>query len=175
MFTPEQAKGMSMVFLQGLSKEIPTTRRVLEAIPESQLDFKLGEKGRTARELMWHIVQSEEWFAKGIAAGDFNVTSEEGAAPASKAEILAYYDQHVPPVIEKLNALSGEQLATPLNFFNVFNLPAVLYLDFWAKHTVHHRGQLSTYARALNAHVPDIYGGSADEPFQMPATAQSAS
>jgi uncharacterized damage-inducible protein DinB len=30
---------------------------------------------------------------------------------------------------------------------------------------IHHRGQLSTYVRALNAHVPSIYGGSADEPF----------
>jgi hypothetical protein len=25
--------------------------------------------------------------------------------------------------------------------------------------------------RAMNVHVPSIYGGSADEPFEMPATA----
>jgi len=60
-----------------------------------------------------------------------------------------------------------------VSFFNVFNLPAVLYMDFWIKHTVHHRGQLSTYLRAMNAHVPGIYGGSADEPFQMPGGAGS--
>jgi uncharacterized damage-inducible protein DinB len=53
----------------------------------------------------------------------------------------------------------------------VFNLPLVLYMDFWIKHTVHHRGQLSMQLRAMNARVPDIYGGSADEPFAMPATA----
>jgi uncharacterized damage-inducible protein DinB len=46
-----------------------------------------------------------------------------------------------------------------------------LSADFWIKHTVHHRGQLSMQLRAMNAHVPDIYAGSADEPFQMPATA----
>jgi uncharacterized damage-inducible protein DinB len=36
-------------------------------------------------------------------------------------------------------------------------------------HCIHHRGQLSTYIRAMNAHVPSIYGGSADEPFQAAA------
>jgi hypothetical protein len=30
---------------------------------------------------------------------------------------------------------------------------------------------LSAYLRAVNAHVPSIYGGSADEPFQASATA----
>jgi len=163
-----------MVFLQGLSTEVPTTRRVLAAMPEGQLDFKLGDKGRTARELMWHIVRSEEWFGRSLAAGDFSDTSGDGPAPTTKAEILDHYDKNVPKVVESLHAVTGEQWAKPLNFFNVFNLPAVLYMDFWAKHTVHHRGQLSAYLRAMNAHVPDIYGGSADEPFQMPAAAQGA-
>jgi len=170
MFTPDQAKGLSMVFLQSLDNEVPTTRRILAAVPDAQLDFKLGDKGRTARELMWHIANSEKWFGEGIAAGSFGDGSE-GTAPATVAEILAFYDQHVPPLSGKLAAVSGEQFATPVSFFNVFNLPAVLYMDFWIKHTVHHRGQLSSYLRAMNAHVPGIYGGSADEPFQMPATA----
>jgi len=30
---------------------------------------------------------------------------------------------------------------------------------------------LSTYLRAMNAHVPQIYGDSADEPFGAAATA----
>lgn len=171
MFTPDQAKGLSMVFLQGLDTEIPATRRILAAIPEGQLGFKLGDKGRTARDLMWHIVRSEQYFGEGIAAGGFDPNADDGPAPATAAEILAYYDQHVPQLPGKIAVLSGEQLAEAVNFFGVFNLPCVLYMDFWVKHTVHHRGQLSTYLRAMNAHVPSIYGGSADEPFAMPATA----
>jgi uncharacterized damage-inducible protein DinB len=170
VFTPDQAKGLSLVFLQSLGNEVPTTRRILAAVPEAQLDFKLGDKGRTAREMMWHIAHSEAWFGDSIVAGSFGAGSD-GPAPATVAEILAYYDLHVPPLPEKIAALSGEHLATPVSFFNVYNLPAVLYMDFWIKHTVHHRGQLSTYLRAMNAYVPGIYGGSADEPFQMPATA----
>jgi hypothetical protein len=30
---------------------------------------------------------------------------------------------------------------------------------------------LSAYLRSMGGKVPSIYGGSADEPFQMPATA----
>ncbi|HUE01943.1 MAG TPA: DinB family protein [Bryobacteraceae bacterium] len=170
MFTADQAKGLSMVFLQSLGNEVPTTRRILAAVPDAQLDFKLGDKGRTAREIMWHIANSEKWFGEAVVAGSFGDGSE-GPAPATTAEILAFYDQHVAPISGKIAALSGEHLSTPINMFNVFNLPAVLYMDFWIKHTVHHRGQLSTYLRAMNAHVPGIYGGSADEPFEMPATA----
>ena len=170
MFTPDQAKGMSMVFLQSLGNEVPTTRRVLAAVPESQLDFTLGEKGRTARDLMWHIANSEKWFGESILAGSFPM-DQDPPAPATAAEILAFYDAHVPKLADRLSTMSGEQLATPVSFFNVFNLPSVLYMDFWIKHTVHHRGQLSAYLRAMNAHVPSIYGGSADEPFEMPATA----
>jgi uncharacterized damage-inducible protein DinB len=75
----------------------------------------------------------------------------------------------VPSIAGKIATLSGEKLAAFVNFFNAFNLPLVLYMDFWIKHTVHHRGQLSMHLRAMNAHVPDIYGGSADEPFGTPA------
>ena len=171
MLTADQAKGLSMVFLQSLGNEVPTTRRVLAAVPEGQVDFKLGEKGRTTRELMWHIARSECWFGECIAAGSFERDPSDGPAPATAAEILAYYDGHAPALSDSLAVLPGEKLAAPVNFFNVFQLPMVLYMDFWIKHTVHHRGQLSMHLRAMNAHVPDIYGGSADEPFQMPATA----
>jgi uncharacterized damage-inducible protein DinB len=31
---------------------------------------------------------------------------------------------------------------------------------------IHHRGQLTVYLRAVGGKVPDIYGGSGDEPWQ---------
>jgi uncharacterized damage-inducible protein DinB len=39
-------------------------------------------------------------------------------------------------------------------------------------HSIHHRGQLATYLRPMGAKVPRIYGGSADEPMELPATAK---
>ena len=173
MFSPEQAQGLAKLFTDALENEYKTTKRVLEAVPADQLDLKVGEKGRTARELMWHIATSEQWFAEGVSSGAFPVGEGEPEAPKTKQEILRFYETQVPAGIAKVRAMSPQDLAREINFFNIFNLPAVLYLNFWNVHSIHHRGQLSTYLRAMNAKVPSIYGGSADEPFQMPATAAS--
>jgi uncharacterized damage-inducible protein DinB len=169
--SPEQAKDLGALFTGMIEREMACTRRVLAAVPDAQLEFKLGEKGRTAREVMWHICTSEAWFTNAIIRGDFNETEMPEPAPDSVAAMVAWYDRNIPPLLEKVTALSGEHLAREINFFNVANLPTVMYLDLGKVHSIHHRGQLSTYLRAMNARVPDIYGGSADEPFQMPTNA----
>jgi uncharacterized damage-inducible protein DinB len=141
------------------------------AIPENQLNFKLGDKGRTTRELGWHLVASEAWFGEGVAKGDFSHSENEMPANVSVADMVAFYDKEVPGKIARVKELSGEQLAQIINFFGVMQVPNVTLMGFWNNHTIHHRGQLAAYLRAMNARVPSIYGGSADEPFQMPATA----
>jgi|SRR5579859_4608927 len=169
--TPEQAQGLAAYLFQTLDNEFLTTRKVLAAVPADRLNFKLGDKGRTTAELMWHIVQGDRGFAEGIANLKLDSFPDEGTAPKSGAEIVAVFDRDVVPLLEKVKSLTPEQLATPVNFMNFANLPVVIYIGWWANHTIHHRGQLSTYLRAMNAHVPSIYGGSADEPFGAAATA----
>ena len=93
-------------------------------------------------------------------------------ANASVQDMLAQYDR-IPARIEQLKKLSGDDLAKVVSFFGVMQLPNVMYVSFLSNRSIHHRGQLSTYLRAMNAHVPSIYGGSADEPFEMPAGASS--
>ena len=169
--SPTEATAIANIFIQDLEREHETTRKVIAAVPEKQLDFKLGEKGRTARELAWHLAASEAWFAEGAAAGDYNITEKTMPEGISTADIVKFYDSEVSSRLAKVKQLSGEQLANVVSFFGVMNLPNVMYLGFWNSHSIHHRGQLSSYLRAMNAHVPSIYGGSADEPFQMPAEA----
>jgi hypothetical protein len=72
--------------------------------------------------------------------------------------------------VSRVAAMTPDQLMTPVVFFNVFNLPAVFYLGFLNNHSIHHRGELVTYLRPMGSKVPSIYGGSYDEPFQMPAS-----
>jgi uncharacterized damage-inducible protein DinB len=168
---PAEAKAMANNMMQGLENEYTITRKVVAAIPANQLDFRLGEKGRTTRELAWHLIASEAWFGAGIAGGDFSVTEAPMPQSATVADMLAFYDKEVPAQMAKVKALSGEDLAKVVSFFGVMQLPNAAYLGFWNNHSIHHRGQLSVYLRAMNAHVPSIYGGSADEPFEMPATA----
>jgi uncharacterized damage-inducible protein DinB len=170
--SPAEAKSISNMLMEGIEREYETTKRVIAAIPQNQLDFKLGEKGRTMRELAWHLIASEAWFGNGIANGDFSTYSEAPMpANASVADMTAFYSKEVSAGIARVKQLSGDQLAKIINFFGVMQVPNFSLIGFWNNHSIHHRGQLSAYLRAVNAHVPSIYGGSADEPFQTPATA----
>jgi uncharacterized damage-inducible protein DinB len=95
-------------------------------------------------------------------------SDEPEKALTSVAQAIALYKAKLPVALEKIKGLPGEQLAKEMNMFGVFNFPTVVYLSFLIRHSVHHRGQLSTYLRPMGGKVPSIYGGSADEPMQMP-------
>jgi uncharacterized damage-inducible protein DinB len=62
-----------------------------------------------------------------------------------------------------VQAMTAEQLLTPVEFFGMFNYPAAMYLNFLYGHSVHHRGELAVYLRPMGSKVPSIYGPSADE------------
>jgi DinB family protein len=80
----------------------------------------------------------------------------------------AWYEEHANKAAAALAAVSGANLAKNLHFA-IFDLPAVTYIGLMLSHSAHHRGQLSAYLRPMGAKVPRIYGGSADEPIEIPA------
>jgi DinB family len=63
---------------------------------------------------------------------------------------------------KKFPNLSGEHLAKILDFRGALQLPAVTWFNFSLHRTIHHRGQLSMYMRAMGGKVPTIYSQSYD-------------
>jgi uncharacterized damage-inducible protein DinB len=167
--TPEQAKFAAQLYAQGLENEFTITKKVLAAIPEAKKSYRPDEHARTAAELAAHLASTDVWFLQGIAKGEF--APEDDRKFGSIAEIVRYYEKEFPAALAKVKALPGEKLAQTISFLGVFNLPAAAYLGFVNNHLIHHRGQLATYLRPMGAKVPSIYGGSFDEPFEMPAGA----
>ena len=171
--TPEFALGLRAVMLDGFKRESEITHKVIAAVPDEKSTYRPDPNARTAQDLAWHIAASDVHFIESIA----NLKFEMGGGPKDKpktiAEVLAFYDERVPAGIARVEALTGEQLLTPLPFA-VFNMPAVFYLAFLNTHSIHHRAQLATYLRPMGAKVPAIYGGSYDEPFKMPELAETA-
>ena len=78
------------------------------------------------------------------------------------ADLISWYVANFEPRFEALTKLSNDQLMKIVDFRGMFQLPAVMYLDFILHHSVHHRGQLSMYLRPMGAKVPAIYGESYD-------------
>jgi uncharacterized damage-inducible protein DinB len=76
-------------------------------------------------------------------------------------DAVACYNERIPAAIARVRALSGEALIEPVDFFGTI-LTAVVILSVMVRHSIHHRGQLSTYLRPMGGKVPAIYGPSAD-------------
>ena len=173
--TPEQAAFLRDFFVTGLGEGAKTTRRVLEAVPETGNDYRPDAKSRTGFELAWHIAESDVSFLDGILAGEFKMeTDTSQKVPGDVrtiADIVNYYEKNYIPKLQRLKSLSGEKLANVTNFFDIYNFPLVVYLAWLNNHQIHHRGQLCAYLRAMGSKVPNIYGGSADEPMEMGASA----
>lgn len=166
---PEQATFTAQLFAQGLEREYATTKKIIAAIPEAKKSYRPDEHSRTAFELAAHIASSDVWFLNGILKGEF--IPEGDKKFANVAEIVAYYDKEFPAALAKVKALPAEKLAKTIPAFGMFNLSAAAYLGFVNNHSIHHRGQLAAYLRPMGSKVPSIYGGSFDEPMQMPAGA----
>lgn len=171
--TPEFALAYRAMMLDGIMREAETTKKVIAAVPDAASSYKPDPNARTAKELAWHIANTDVQFLDGIADLKFNMENPEHK-PQTTAEVVEWYDENVKRGVGRVATMTAEQLLTPVSFFNVFNLPAVLYLGFLNNHSVHHRGELTTYLRPMGSKVPSIYGGSYDEPFQMPEAEETA-
>jgi uncharacterized damage-inducible protein DinB len=143
-------------------------------VPATGSDYRPDPKSRTGLELAWHIASSDAWFLNAILICEFDISKEPTEVPAnirSGADAAAFYDQHFIARLGELRKLDGAALTKVVNFLGAFDFPLVVYAAFLCNHQIHHRGQLSAYLRAMGSRVPSIYGGSADEPMQMGASA----
>jgi len=165
--TSEQAAFLlNEIYLPQINNEHKTTRRVIGAIPADQGDYRPDPKSMSALELAWHIVSSEPFFLNGMVAGKYEQGG--GARPESvktPADVLQWDDENFGKAVARVAAAKPEELVRPIDFFGFMTLPALQFAGLMCSHSVHHRGQLSSYLRPMGAKVPRIYGPSGDEPM----------
>ncbi len=77
-------------------------------------------------------------------------------------DIVAFYKKSFPEKLAALRALPAEKSTETLDFFGVMKMSRAQFIGFANNHSIHHRGQLAAYLRAMGSKVPNIYGPSAD-------------
>ena len=161
---PKEAKALADFLVADFEYEMQTTLRVLQAVPDSNLDYRPDPKSKTGLGLVRHIALEDPWFLNCIANGEFTNPPDDSDACGimNSADAAARYKEKLPQALGRVRGLSGEKLATIIDVFGVVQAPGVNLLSIATKHSVHHRGQLSTYLRAMGGKVPGIYGPSAD-------------
>ena len=76
----------------------------------------------------------------------------------------------MPEQLQALRALPAEKLTQAVGLLRHDAAAATpRIIGFANNHSIHHRGQLAAYLRAMGSKVPTIYGGSADEPMRRVA------
>ncbi len=163
--TPESAAMLRSMLLSGCDREQGTTARVIAAIPDQHHDYKPDDKSKTAIELATHIAIADLMFLDGIIAGVYAPGAGQKPSEDVKtgAALAAWYNETYKASSAKVAAMAPAALTNVLDFHGMVQMPAVMYLSFLNNHMIHHRGQLSTYLRAMGGKCPSIYGPSADE------------
>jgi len=172
--TPDLAEfWLQDILLGTLKNEHRTTRKVLEAVPADKSDYRPDPISKTAMELVRHIAAAEIRFLETTIKAEFDSTNLLPDSVKTPAEVAAWYSESFARNFEKLTQLQGAHLVKSTDFRGMFKLPAVAFLQLGMSHTIHHRGQLSSYLRCMGAKVPSIYGESFDDAQARKAAAQA--
>jgi len=159
-------KSVADFLIADFANEMKTTLRVFEAVPANHLDYRPDAKAKTGLGLLRHITLEDEWLLNSIVAGAFAPPPSDAdtCGIMNPADAIAQYKARIPAALERVRAMSGENLSNTIDMFGMVKMPGVNFIALAVKHSVHHRGQLSTYLRAMGGTVPGIYGPSADTP-----------
>lgn len=160
---PEEATVlMKTSLLPSFSDEYGITRAVIEAIPGDKVAYRPHPVCRTAFELARHIVATEMRLADGVVSGEIAHGPVLPGGIDNPKDLATWYAETFHISFDRLERLSGQQLVNLVSFRR--GKPhAILCFQFALNHSIHHRGQLSTYLRAMGARVPSIYGESFED------------
>ncbi|MEJ2008894.1 MAG: DinB family protein [Acidobacteriota bacterium] len=159
-------KTVADFIVSDFQNEMPATLRVFEAVPTGHLDYQPDPKAKTGLGLVRHITLEDEWILNSIADGEFKAppAGDDSCGIMSPADAIARYKEKVPAALDRVRALPAEKLTANLDLLGLVQMPAINFLAMALKHSVHHRGQLSTYLRPMGGKNPSIYGPTADTP-----------
>jgi uncharacterized damage-inducible protein DinB len=172
--TADQAKFLLHdVYMGTLKNESRTTKKILEAVPPNKMDYRPDPASRSAIELARHIAAADNRFVETVTNGVFDTSpSMIPENVKTPAQVASWYEERYAKNFEALAKVPAEHLVKIVDFRGMFQWPAVKFLMFGLHHTIHHRGQLSSYLRCMDSKVPAIYGESFDS-AQAKKTAQA--
>jgi uncharacterized damage-inducible protein DinB len=151
--------------------EAENTRKLLNAIPDSALDYKPSEKNWTTGQLASHIAEVYNWYDGTFNQNEFDMGSYKyDKGDISKAaNIVAKFEENVKAaqtVLENAKdetmfenwsmVMGGNELMPPMARIQVIR-------GFLMNHLYHHRGELIVYLRSTGNSVPGLYGPTADD------------
>lgn len=158
--------------LPEFDREMTTTRKLLERVPEDKLDWKPHAKSMSLGQLASHLATIPMWGQVTMTQPHFDTAANNQLPPlTTRAELLAAFDRSAADARAAIDGKTDAEFmvhwALKRGTQTIFSSPRALVMrSFVLNHLIHHRGQLSVYLRLQDVPLPSIYGPSADEkPF----------
>lgn len=164
---------ISKALLPEFDHEMANTRKLLERVPESNLDFRPHPKSMTLARLAGHVSEMPSWGVTTFDVDEFDIRPvgapvTQGNTFSTRAAALKLFDDNLAKARGLLEAATDERMMGTWTLKNqgqvVMAMPRVAVLrSFVMSHMIHHRAQLGVYLRMNGVPVPGMYGPSADE------------
>ena len=151
---------------QEFEQEVKSTRNLLQAVPEKDIDYKPSEISWTMGELAQHIATIYYWYVGTLTLDVYDMATDElkrGATNDIKAT-LALFESNVEKARVALQSLTEEELKKEwtMKVGNRIVLGplerGIVVRSFLFNHIYHHRGEMIVYLRATGNKVPSLYG-----------------
>lgn len=155
-------------FIKTLGEEKGKFRNVIESLPDDKFNYKVHDRSREAVNLASQLAVQWEAISGIVTKGvpTFDSHSME-LAGKSKEDLLKAFDAGFEQLTKDIETITDESWENDMSVLDMdpagkwedkkYNMAWGFLFD-----AIHHRGQLSTYLRAMGAKVPSIYGPSAD-------------
>lgn len=161
--------------------EAENTRKLLNAIPDSALEYRPQPHLWSVGQLASHIAEVYNWYDATFNQDEFEMgTFKYDKGDISKASnIVAKFEENLAKAKDVLEK-SDES-----NYFNTWTMtvgghPAMppmpriqVVRGFLYNHLYHHRGELVSHLRASGNKIPGLYGPSYEESQAMMAARQN--
>ena len=154
--------------------EMASTRTLLERLPEAQGAWKPHPKSMSLGDLAVHVAKIPSYCSFIIQETELDLNPPGGSrftkTPFTTiTALLDVFEESVQTGRALLAGASDETMMEMWSLKNagtvVFTMPRVaVYRAMLMNHLIHHRGQLTVYARMHDVPLPAIYGPSADTP-----------
>ena len=159
------------MFLASWDREAANTVKLLEALPQTQYDFRPDPAGRSLGELAWHLAEGDAYISSGIERGEFRMDAKPPniERPRTVEALAPGYERIHREAVARIRKLTPEDLDRTIPFFTgPMTIRDILSSAIMA-HGIHHRGQLSLMCRLAGGQAPGLYGPNREEMAAMRA------
>ena len=153
--------------LKEFDAEMATTRRLLERLPSDKAQWKPHEKSFALGHLAQLVAGMPSWITRTLREPHIDLAAGARYSFETTDTLVKQFDENVKNARLALAEVTGAALDEPWSLKMGDRVLMTTQRGETVRqhlnHMIHHRGQLTVYARLIDVPVPSIYGPTADE------------